>query len=104
MNGDFAFHKYALLQWLPHLFSLQDNQISQTRIIKDFGEDIQAICKNLACFHHPPLSSESKTLLTEETSFEVMTERLKSLYTNIEQQTGKYFSDIHCVERLPQKM
>jgi ankyrin repeat protein len=48
-NGDFAFHKYALLHWLPHLHSLRDMQIPETQISEEFGRDVDGIQKNLGC-------------------------------------------------------
>jgi hypothetical protein len=89
MNGDFAFHKYALLQWLPHIYSLQDTQIPEAQIVGELGEDVQAICKNLDSFSRLARDYGSEVLPSERTTFEITVERLRGLYDNIKQHGGE---------------
>ena len=94
-SGDFAFHKYAILQWLPHIHSLQENHISGTQISARLGKDVQTIYETLSSFSESAFHDEEDIQPAEGNNLGLLLERLETMYKKLWQNHGGILSNTY---------
>lgn len=88
LNGDYAFHRYAILEWLPHIHSLPGNHTLDEQNSIGLEEDVQKIHNNLSSFSTSTFyrgdvqSAEGKTLA-------ILLEMLEAMYKDLWQGSGE---------------